>query len=137
MRIPSLRRIFSNDFKPEMKQFVDQIGILLNGNFEPLYNALNNNLTFSDNFNATVTTVQVTVGADGTPLQPSSFKLSSNQKTVSGGLVIDAFGTNDPNILPTSAPFVSLIQSGDFVTIRNVKGLIPEANFTLKIVCLP
>ena len=137
MKLPSLRRVFSSDFPAEFKQFTDQLGILFNSNLEALYNALNNNLTFEDNFNATVINVNVSVSSTGVPNQTTSFKLAPNQKTVSGVFVINAFGTNDNSILPNAAPFVSVVQSGNFVTIRNIRGLTPSVQYTLKLVCLP
>lgn len=136
MKLPNFRRIFSSDFKEEFKQVMDQLGILFNGALEPVYNALNNNLTFADNFLATVTDINVSVNANGTPNQATSFKLSTNQKSTSGIFVINAFGANDSTLLPEAGVFIAFSQNGNSVNITSIKGLLPSITYTIRIVCL-
>ncbi len=136
MKLPSLRKIFSSDFSAEFKALADQIGILFNGGLEPLYDALNNKLTFRDNFNATVTEFTVTVNGDGTPRQATSFKLAANQTTIDGIFAINAAGGADGSILPSSGIFISFAKNGNSVTIRNVKGLETGVQYRIKVVCL-
>lgn len=136
MKLPNLRKIFSSDFKSEYKALIEQIGILFNGGLEPLYEALNNKLTFRDNFAATVIEFTVTVDSTGKPMQATGFKLANNQTSLEGLLVINAFGANDNTITPASGVFVSYSRNGNGVTIKNVKGLTPEIAYKLKVVAL-
>lgn len=136
MKIPSLRRIFSSDFKGEYKALMDQLGILFNGGLEPIYTAMSNNLTFEDNFSATVVDVKIAVDSSGVPIQATQFKLAPTQKTFSGIIVINAQGIDDPTILPESGVYVSGALNGNLVNIRNVKGLLPEVTYKIKIICL-
>jgi hypothetical protein len=136
MKLPSLRKVFSSDFKNEYRALMDQLGILFNGALEPVYNALNKGLTFRDNFSATVAEFTVTVDSTGKPKQTTSFKLSDSQTTVEGLFVINAYGANDNTVTPASAPFVSFKRNGSSITVNNIKGLTPDIAYLIKVVAL-
>lgn len=136
MKLPNLRKIFSTDFSGDYRALMDQLGILFNGGLEPIYNALNNNLTFKDNMSSTVIEFTVTVDSTGTPKQNTSFKLANNQANLEGMLVINAFGANDATIMPTGGVFVTFARNGASVTIKNVKGLQANTAYKLKVIAL-
>lgn len=136
IKLPSLRKIFSSDFKAEFKQLVDQLGILFNGGLEPLYDALNGKLTFRDNFAATVADFVVTVDETGKPRQTTTFKLTNNQAVIEGIFVIGASGANNTNIMPIAAPFISYTRNGPMVTVTNITGLIPQVSYRIKVIAL-
>lgn len=137
MKLPSFRRIFSSDYKAEMKQFVDQFGVIYNGNTESLYDALNNKLTFQDNFAATIADFTVNVNTAGVPNQKTQFKLSNNQTSLSGILVISALGGNNGTVLPNAGVYINAVIDGNLLTIQNVKGIPPSVNFRVKAIILP
>lgn len=136
MKLPSLRKIFSSDFKAEYKALADQLGILFNGALEPLYNALNNNLTFKDNFAATVIEFSVNVDSTGKPKNATTFKLANNQSNVEGLFVINASGGNDGSIPPSGGIFISYAKNGPLVNVTNIKGLTAGVNYKIKVVAL-
>jgi hypothetical protein len=136
MKLPNFRRIFSSDFKDEFKQVMDQLGILFNGALDPVYNALNNNLTFGDNFAATVAEFTVAVNSRGEPIQTTTLRLSNKQTTVSGIIVIKANGLNNSTILPSAGVYVDGKLNGNTITISNVKGIPQDIQFRIKAVIL-
>ncbi len=136
MRLPNFRRLFSSDYKNEMKNFADQFGVIYNANNEAVYNALNNNLTFGDNFAATVAEFSVNVDTNGKPNQVTTLRMSNNQNTVGGIIVINAIGGNNSDILPTAGVYVDAIKDGSLLTIRNVRGLTPGISYRIKAVIL-
>lgn len=136
MKLPSFRRLFSSDYRAEMKQFVDQFGVIYNANTESVYDALNNKLTFQDNFAATIADFTVNVNERGVPNQKTQLKMSNNQTTVSGIMVISALGGNNGTILPLAGVYVNATKDGDFLTIQHVKGIPVGVNFRIKAVVL-
>ena len=136
MKLPSLRRIFSSDYKAEMKQFVDQFGVIYNANSESVYDALNNKLTFRDNFAATIAEFTVNVNTAGVPNQKTQLRMSNNQTTVEGIFVISALGGNNGTVLPLAAPYVNATKDGTLLTIQQVTGLVPGVSYRIKAVIL-
>jgi hypothetical protein len=134
MKLPSFRRIFSSDYKEEMKQFVDQFGVIYNGNTEVLYDALNNKLTLKENFAATITEFSVAVNDSGVPLQTTTVRMSNNQTTVEGIVVLTAVGGRNGDIMPLAAPYIDAIKDGNLLTIKHVTGLVPGVSYRIKAV---
>lgn len=135
MRLPNFRRLFSSDFKAEYKELIDTLSGTINSGVEVLYEALNNKLTFSENFAATVATFSVIVDSNGTPTGTTSIRLSNTLK-VEGLLVIGVTDTTDATSYPTGAPLVSFTQSSQSLIINNVKGLIAGHSYSIKVIAL-
>jgi hypothetical protein len=132
-KLSSYRNIYSNDYDPQYKGLVDNLGIILNASFNELYTNLSNGLTIADNFAATIATVTLTVDSNGKPQNTTQFALKNGQTTVSGLTLLDAQGASDSTLLPTGGIFVSFITSGNNVVIQNVKGLQANSSYTLKL----
>jgi len=135
MKLPNFRRIFSNDFKEEYKELLDGLSGTVNTGIEVLYNALNNNLTFKDNFAATVAEVSIRTDASGTPIGGATFRLSNSLK-VEGLIVISAINSGNASIYPTGGVFLSFLQSNQTVSITNATGLVPGQTYTVKVIAL-
>lgn len=135
MKLPSFRRIFSEDFDQQYKQLLDKLSGTINTGVEVLYNALNNNLTFSDNFACTVADVTVSVDSNGTPTGTASFRLSNTLK-VQGLFVISATDNTQTGVYPPGAVFISFTQSGQSITINNIRGLTPGHQYTIRVIAL-
>jgi hypothetical protein len=101
-----------------------------------LYNALNNRLTFKENFNATIQEFTVTVDANGTPRNRTTFKLSNSQQSAEGLIVINVSGASDPTSLPNAGVFVSFVKSEGNIIIQNIKGLPKDVSFKIKVIVL-
>lgn len=136
MKLSNYRRIIATDYSDEYKELVDRLGTSLNNDIDQIHEALNNKITFADNISCTIADLGVTVGADGIPTRSTSFKLNPKQLTILGILATNAFGANNPNILPSSGIFISFTKNEGYVTIDNIKGLLPNIPYTLKILCI-
>lgn len=135
MKLPSFRRIFSTDFDDQYKGLLDKLSGTINTGIEALYDALNNKLTFKDNFAATIAEIVTTVDSNGTPTGSTSFKLSNTLK-VEGILVISAVDTKNTTIYPPGAVFVSGVPSGNSFIINNIRGLTAGREYRLKLIAL-
>lgn len=135
MRMPSFRRIFSSDFDDQYKGLLDKLSGTINSGIEALYDALNNKLTFQDNFAATVAEFTVTVDSNGTPTGTSSFKLSNTQK-VQGVFVIAAQDTSNTSLYPPGAVFVTGTPSSNSFIINNIRGLTAGREYRIKVIAL-
>lgn len=133
MKLPGYRRLVKNDFKPEDQELVDKLSYPINTNIENLYDALNSQLTFSNNFIATVRDVIFTVDSTGKPTNTTSFSLSFTG-TVSMVVVGNATNLSNGNIYPTGAPFVSWTQNQTSVVINNVTGLQANQSYKLRLI---
>lgn len=136
MKLSSYRRLYDQDFDPEYKKLIEQLGIIVNTSFEELYDALGNKLTFSENLNATIMEVNVTVDDSGKPRNTTQFKLRSGQTTFEGIFVIAARGSKDPSIIPSGGIFISAIKNNNNIIIENIKGLQVDIPYTIKVVAL-
>lgn len=130
MKLPSFKRLYSSDFAANFKQLVDKLGSVLNYGIEVLYDALNNGLTFEDNFLGTFTTITLTVDATGAPTNTATITLDQANQ-VDGVIVLAAANQANSTVYPTGAPFVSGTQSGTSYTINNVTGLQANTSYTL------
>lgn len=138
MKLPSFKRLFKGDFKPDDQELVDKMSYTINSGLETLYEALNRRLTFNENFNSSQHTISVTVDANGTPSQRTSVT-TTVQGVMSGIIVIKAVNSTSftgSAIYPTSTPFISFTQSNQQITIDNVKGLTAGIPWTLSFIVL-
>jgi hypothetical protein len=136
MKLSSYRRLYDQDFDPEYKKLIEQLGIIINTSFEELYDALNNKLTFTENFNVTIIDVNITVDSSGNPKNNTQFKLRSGQTTFDGIFAIGAKGTKDPSVIPSGGIFINAIKDNNNIIIKNIKGLQADTPYTVKVVAL-
>lgn len=133
MKLPSFRRLFAQDYGQEFKDLVDKLSGSLNYGIEVLYNALNNNITLSDNIACTVAEVVVEVNTLGNPKSSISFKLRNNQK-VEGLIVLSCVNLSNTAIYPPGAVFVNFTNNSDTIIINNIKGLDANVQYRIKLV---
>ena len=136
MKLSSYRRIYDQDYQGPNQELIKQIALPINSSFTELYDLCNNNLTFTDNFLATVNTFTVTVDASGNPSNNTQFKLNSSQVTLTGIIVINAFGSKDSTVSPISGVFVSFKKNNNFVLITNVTGLKSGIPYKITVIAL-
>ncbi len=136
MKLPSYRRILKTDFKEEYQELVDKLSVSINHGFDSLYDALNKKLNFKDNISSTISTFDVTVDSTGKPTQSTQFKLDASQSTLEGLIVIQAYGAKDPTILPNSGLSIDFARNEKYVVINNIKGLITNVPYRIKVIAL-
>lgn len=131
MKLPSFRRLNKTDYEEQYQLLIDKLAASLNIGIESLYDALNGKLSFRDNFNATLTTIGITVDADGVPRTPTQFKLASGQTRISGLLVINVTGAD-----LVSSPFLNFTTNESIVTITKAFGLSPNKTYNITVLGL-
>jgi hypothetical protein len=137
MKLPSFRRINEQDFDQEDRSFVQKLGSLVNINFENIYTAISNKLTFQDNIISTIVTLSVAVDSEGAPLQSTVFKLDVEQTEVQGIITLYAKGTKNTSVIPTGGVYIDYTKNdNNTVTINYIKGLVPEIPYTIKILVI-
>ena len=133
MRLPSFKQLYSTDYKATYKDLIDQLSLSLNNGITILYTALTNNLTFRDNFNATINDITVTVDSTGKPTSGGSFQLKSSAK-IDGLLILSALNQTNSNVYPTSGVFITGAQSGTTYNISNITGLQAGQSYTIRVI---
>lgn len=134
MKLPSYKRIITNDYDDEYHDLVETLGGSINDAFNQVFFALNKRLTIGDNFQGTVRSVDVTVDANGIPTSSTRFNLDTTALSVQGLNVIRAENQTNTAIYPTSQPFVSFTQVNDSIVINHISGLQPNQRYRLRII---
>jgi hypothetical protein len=136
MKLPSFRRIITQDFKKEFQELMEQLGSNINDGFNVVYTALNKRLTFTDNIACTVKTITVTVDSSGNPQEFSQFNLDIQNTPVLGVVVISAQNLTNPAVYPSSAVWISYSQDGNRIIINNIKGLQADNVYSLRVIAI-
>ena len=128
--IDTVKRITTEEFKPEDREVAERIGNIYNFFAEQVTNVLNGNIDFA-NLRRSLLTIDVTVAANGTPIQTTQF---NNSVGLQGTKVINAVNlTNRVNFLE-STPFISFTSQGTgLYTIDNITGLNAGQSYRLTI----
>jgi hypothetical protein len=133
--LPSFRRLMSQNFEKQYQNLINTLSLSLNNGIQVLYDALNNGLTFQDNFEATIADVTLQVDSTGKPIQGGTFTLTFTSN-VEGVFVIMVTNVNNPTTYPTGAVQVFGQQSSQTYIINNVTGLQPNTSYKIRIVAL-
>jgi len=135
MKIENFKRLYKNDYNQEFQSMIDSLSFTINPGFEVIYTALNKRLTFNDNFNSTLATVDIKVDANGIPVGNNSFSTSIYGPVI-GVFIIRAANQTNANMFPTAQPFVSFTQNQNNVVINHISGLQPDNIYSLTVVAL-
>lgn len=148
MKLSSFRRIFKQDYSPEIQPDIETLSITLNDSFEEVYNSLNNQLTFEDNIRCTLVTFTATVDSSGKPITPLVLKANGFQDRIVGVIPINAVASNKVD-KPQSGLFIDFTVNNNTnsssnvtnagntsgnpltITINNIKGLPNNVSFTV------
>lgn len=134
-KLPSYRRINSQDYSLEYKELIETLASTANPAIEVLFEALNNKLTLRDNLATIIKEVEVEVDANGKPKTKSSFKIDNAQGSrLEGLMVIKAENLTNSNIYPTGGVFITYSETVNEVILNNIAGLPANNIFRLKIV---
>ncbi len=141
MKTGSYIQFNTADYPQQYSDLMQKLAQNLNNNLETLYNALNNQLTFSDNLSSGIQTITVTVDATGTPTSGATFQIGTtttnnnvNTTKLSGLIVINAINQASSNTYPTTQPFISFTQSGNTINIQNISGLQASQSYQLNVI---
>ena len=128
-QVPNIKRLAKEDFPSDDQKLIEKLAYPINSFFEQTRNALNRSLDFN-NLNQEIITLLVTVDATGKPKIQTRFKSNLNTR-LQGMTCVRAENVNNPGTPPDNTPFATWIQSGNVVTINNVKGLPANTQFRL------
>lgn len=132
-KLPSYRRIIKSDYEPETQDVIETLSESINPAFDVIFETLNKRVTLRDNIKSTVKDLRVIVDSQGAPINTLSFSLDVTG-TVDGCIVLNAINRTNTALGVAAAPFISFTQNGSVVIVNNIKGLIANNDYQLRIV---
>jgi hypothetical protein len=133
-KLPNFKKIFKGDYPDESQALVEQLGDILNYNFDRLFGTLNNGVTLADNLNSMVKDLDIVVNSAGIPTIPIKLNSTLIPARPSGYMVIDHVNITNAQVYPTSGICISYTESKGVLTINHVTGLPAGYTFRLKVV---
>lgn len=128
-KINSLKRVIKEDFEEKDRGFVERFATIYNPLIDQLITVFDKQVTF-DNLNQDKKSLEITVTADGSPINSTAFKTGLKTKTI--GLtcirveVLTGGGAN-----PTGTPLVSFSEDSGLITITNITNLAANTRYRL------
>lgn len=132
MKVSSFRRLFKGDYPKEEQGLVERMSQTINSGIEVLYNALNKNISMTDNFYGTYKEISYIPTATGTPEISSGFQIDFNGRVL-GLQVIRVENKTNPNTFPTGGVFITFSQEGTQVNINHITGLVAGNTYTIRV----
>lgn len=129
MKLNNIKRIRTEDFPQEYRLLINKLSFALNPSLEQLSTIFNKSIDF-DNLNREALTVTVELDVNGEPKTLSQIKTVLKTR-IKGFNVIRAENLENDNTYPTSAPFVTFVQSGELVTINHITGIPANKRYRL------
>jgi hypothetical protein len=132
-KLNNTRRIKAEDYEDDYSQLVSQLGSILNSHMQEVEDILDSSIDF-DNKVENVLEFNITVGADGRPIQ-TPFKVNTGLNHINGFTVISARNQTNSIVYPTGQPFISFTPvGGGIVKIDHISGLVGNNKYLLKII---
>lgn len=134
-KLPSFRRIITQDYDPQYRDLVDTLSVSLNQGIEVLYDLLNGNLSLKDNFASTIKEIDVEVDAAGKPKTKTVIKKNSTDR-MEGLWVLRVQNLTNSNIYPTGTPLISYTETTDTIIVDNITNLQVGYIFRIKVIAI-
>lgn len=135
MKLPSVKRIVTEDFDTKDQPLIEKLGFVINAAFEGVAAVLDKGLTIDDNFvGLTRQLDNVVVDASGNPKNKLSFQ--SGIKTQITGTIVVRADPSDNQSFPTSHPFLTFSDNSGTITISNISGLVANVKYRIKVLAL-
>lgn len=134
-KISNPKRITKEGFPKDYQDLVDPIGIPVNDFSDEIFNAINGNLTVTDNLNMQYKDISLSVDSSGNPKNKTQFQ-STLKSRMKGVIVIKLQNLTNTSTYPTSTPFVSYSENDLLITINNVSGLVADNKYTITLLVL-
>lgn len=133
MPIPqNVQRIIVEDYAPEERALVGKLAGTYNQFAEEITQILQGNVDF-DNLKIEAITFNVTVNANGIPLQDTKIRINSNR--LFGLNIIRMSNLTSPATFPTASPFITFAENGQgIVTIQHVAGLVANNEYRVTVI---
>jgi len=133
-KLPTLRRLFKTDFKPEYSELVEKLIVSINNGFDNLYDALNNKITLKNNILCNIKDFSVQVNSSGIPITTLNLAVNFNNN-----INVVTVGKIDNITNPTSYPNGGVVVSWEqlspgLIKIKHITGLNEGQTYTLRVV---
>lgn len=112
---------------------METLSYALNYAIEAINDALNHNISLTDNILCSLKDLTLQVDATGKPTSPLTFPVNFTGQ-VQGLTVLNVTNLTNSNSYPTSGVFVSFSQTQNGIVVNNITGLVPFNSYTLRIV---
>lgn len=127
---PSIQRFYSDDYKEAPTWFKTTFLSTLNLFVFPTYNALNKNLTITDNLNQDYQTITLT--GSSTPTNNTSSFLNPIQGNPTGLTVVNVQITGTPTqVFPTTTVQAFWTFDGTSISIGSITGLSDGVSYSI------
>lgn len=133
-KLPTLRRLFKNDFKPEYSELVEKLIVSINNGFDNVYDALNNKITLRNNVLCNIKDFTVQVSSAGVPLTNLILNVgfNNNINVVTVGKVDNITNTL---LYPSSGVTISWEQlAPGSLKIKHISGLTEGNSYNIRVV---
>lgn len=133
-KLPTLRRLFKNDFKPEYSELVEKLIVSINNGFDNVYDALNNKITLRNNILCNIKDFSVQVSSAGIPLSSLVLNVDfkNNINVVTVGRVDNI---TNPLSYPSSGVTISWDQiAAGSIQIKHISGLTEGNTYNIRVV---
>ncbi len=136
MKLSNWRTLDKSDYDLKYSDLLEKLSTPLNSSMNEIYDALDNNLDFTNNINATLTSFSVSVDANGYPKSKVRFKLKDSQTSFSGIAVLDVVGASDTAKLPSGGVFVKGNLNEGGVNVTLVKGIDKDNTYNITVLVI-
>lgn len=133
MKLPSFRKLYKQDYKPEEQDFVEKLASSLNYGIEILYSTLNRQVSLRENVLCVIKDVDVIVNSSGEPTTDTSMRLDLSGR-VEGLTVLKVENLTTSDVYPTAQPFITYEQTESSIIFNNIAGLSANYKWRLRVV---
>ena len=133
-KLPTLKRLFKNEFKPEYSDLVEKLIVSINNGFDNIYDSLNNKITLKNNMLCDIKDVETSVSLSGDLLNDINLYLTfkNNVNSVVIGMVQNK---TTPGLYPKNG--VTVIWepvSQGIIKIKHISGLQEGSIYNIRLV---
>jgi hypothetical protein len=132
-KLPPFRRFIQEDFPQKYNDLITGLFYGLNQFFESVSNALNGNITFSENISAQIQ--EITIVAPINAQKTVSFRRTLRGQC-QGVWIVNVDNLDDANTQLSNAPFVQFTNGQDTIIINNITGLTDGTRYRLRLICV-
>lgn len=135
MKFQTFKRLNKADYPDKYQDLIDTLSSSLNIGVEALYNAMNNQISITDNIYCNVKDIQVKVDSSGNPTSTTVFTVDSTITALKGLSVIKVDNITNTNVFPTGGVTITYtLITAQQVQIKHITGLPANNIFQLRII---
>lgn len=128
MKIPGLKRLQEQDFPTKYADLISTLFTVLNSFMTTMTQALNGNLTYSDNFDVLDITLDITAPV-------VNLKIKNTKNGTFRGLHLANITPKDSTEVLASTPFVQWTNNGDGqLKISNITSLVAGNKYSVRLI---